>query len=410
MTARSQTERSRSVLFSVAGSIVVVQFLTLLSGPLLARMLGPTGRGELAMVLAIVVLCALPGAGGLPSAIAKAVGEAGGPARDVIRGVFARWLLWSLVPAIAAGALTVVLFRDRPDVVPMTALTVVTTFLWSVQFVMAGMLRGEGDLRKVNGQRILGVLLYVIAVAVAFVVWPDVSAVGVIVMYAACFPVTFLVGWWLLRRPTGDPALRADPAVIQREARANFLGAIGGVDSLGLDLVLIWVVLGPEALGLYAVARTITTFPVLVLDTLASNLVPRLAAVTGEARRALERHWLRIAGGLALVMFCLLQAVIWPVLHYVFGSEFDPATTCARLLILGLTLTGVRRVVQAILQARGQGGVGSRVEGVSSVVMLAGMAAGAQLGGLDLATAALPVVSGLSLAWLLACAHVPPEG
>jgi len=105
------------------------------------------------------------------------------------------------------------------------------------------------------------------------------------------------------------------------------------------------------------------------------------------------------------VMFVFLQLVIWPVLHYVFGSEFDPATTCARLLTLGLTLTGVRRVVQAVLQARGEGGAGSRVEGVVSVLMLAGMALGAQVGGLDLATAALPVASGIGLVWLFA--HLP---
>jgi len=394
--------RSRSVFVSVAGTTLFIQLCTLLSGPLLARMLGPAGRGEMAMVLAIVVLCSLPAAGGLPSAIARAVGESGNPARDVVHRVLPGWLLWSLVPTALSAGLTVVLFRDRPDLVPLAIWSTVLTWQWSFQYVLSAMLRGEGDLRKVNAQRTIGMVLYVIAVAIAFVAWPGIHAYDVLALNAVFFPVMFVCGWRWLRRPTGDPALRVDPAELRRTGRSNFLGTIGGGDSLGLDLLLIWVLLGPEALGLYAVGRNITTFPVLVLDALAANLVPRLAAATGDARRALEQHWLRISMAFALAMFVGLQLVIWPVLHYVFGAEFDAATTCSRLLILGLTLTGVRRVVQAVLQARGQGGAGSRVEGVVSVLMLAGMALGAHLGGLDLATAALPVASGLGLLWLLA--------
>lgn len=403
MTAGST--RSRSLFVSVAGTTLFIQLCTLLSGPLLARMLGPAGRGEMAMVLAIVVLCSLPAAGGLPSAIAKAIGESGSPARDVVHRILPGWLLWSLVPTVVSGGLTVLFFRERPDLVPLAIVTTVLTWQWSFQFMLSAMLRGEGDLRKVNAQRVIGVLLYVVAVAIAFVTWPGIHAYDVLALNAAFFPVMFVCGWRWLRQPTRDPSRRADPAEIRRTGRSNFLGTIGGVDSLGLDLLLIWVLLGPAALGLYAVGRNITTLPVLVLDALAANLVPRLAAVTGDERLALERHWLRISMAFALAMFLGLQVAIWPILHYIFGAGFDAATTCSRLLILGLTLTGVRRVVQAVLAARGQGGAGSRVEAVVSVLMLAGMAMGAHLGGLDVAAAALPVASGLGLVWLLA--HLP---
>jgi len=399
--SQHRRERSRSFLLSVAGATIVVQLLTIVSGPLLARMLGPAGRGEVALVLAIVVLGALPAAGGLPTALSRTVGEARAPARDVVRGVFPRWAAWSVVPALAAGGVAWAMLHDSADVVGLVAVSVAVTWVWSWQFVLAGMLRGEGDLRKVNGQRIVGVALYVACVAVAFVLWPDVRAVHVIALFGACGVATLALSWLMLRRPTGDVSVRADPRALRAEGRHTFGGTIGGVDSLGIDLLLIGALLGPEPLGLYAVARTVTTFPVLVLDPLAANLLPRLAEARGEARRALERHWLRIVVIVALVMFCFLQLVIWPVLRYVFGADFAPATTCARLLILGLTLTGLRRVLQAVLQARGQGAAGSRVEAVSSLAMLGAMAAGAHFGGLNLATAGLPVVSGLSLLWLL---------
>lgn len=400
MSTSPAPQRSGSFLFSVAGATLLVQFFTIASGPLLARMLGPSGRGEVALVLAIVVLCALPAAGGLPTAIARTVGASGAAARDVVHGVLPRWTPWSLVPAAAAGAVTWAMLRDSDAALELTAVAAVVTWLWSWQFVVAGMLRGEGDLRKVNGQRILGVVLYVACVAVAFVAWPGARAVDVLLMFAGCCLVTLGASWLMLRRPARDVSLRADPAELRREARHSFAGTIGGVDSLGLDIILIGALLGPGPLGLYAVARTITTLPVLVLDTLAANLLPRLAAVEGQARRALERHWMRIVLLVALGSFVFLQAVIWPVLYYVFGADFEPATTCARLLILGLTLTGLRRVLQAVLQARGHARAGSRVEMASGVLMLAAMVAGAELGGLNWATAALPLVSGVGLGWL----------
>lgn len=399
--SRHKRERSSSFLLSVAGATLVIQFLTLASGPLLARMLGPSGRGEVAVVLATIVLCGLVGAGGLPTAAARLVGEAGSPARDVLHGVLLRFALWALVPALVGSGIAWLLLADSSDRAGIAVVSGVLTWLWSWQFMLGGMLRGEGSMRKVNTQRILGTLLYVAAVTIAFFTWPGITAVEVMVLYAACFPVTLAVSWWMLDRPTHDPSVRADRAELTRESRSSFGGTIGGVDSLGLDILLIGAVLGTTPLGLYAVARTVTTFPVLVLDPLAANLLPRLAAVQGAARRSLERKWLKIVLLVALAMFVSLQLVIWPVLHYLFGPEFVDATTCARLLILGLTLTGLRRVLQAMLQARGRAGVGSRVEVVSSVLMLAGMAAGAHFGGLNWATAALPLVSGVSLVALV---------
>src|SRR5688572_25030799 len=90
LTHRLRAGGARAI-FSIALAGVGVQVLTFLSGPLVARMLGPDGRGLMVMVVVAASLFSALGVGGLPAAASHAVGAAGGASRDVLRGLLPIW-------------------------------------------------------------------------------------------------------------------------------------------------------------------------------------------------------------------------------------------------------------------------------------------------------------------------------
>src|SRR3954463_4009844 len=80
----SLRDRSSSTLLWVSGATALGQALNIVSGPLVARMLQPRGRGEYATASSAVLLIGILAAGGLPVAVVRAVSSSGAPARDVL--------------------------------------------------------------------------------------------------------------------------------------------------------------------------------------------------------------------------------------------------------------------------------------------------------------------------------------
>ena len=225
--------RGRLDLVLISGGAVAAQLLTLVSGPLVARMLGADGRGQLALVVVITRMVALLAAGGLPVAVAHAVGSAGGPARDVIAERLRRWSRWSIVPTAAATLATVVVLgADASWLVAVPTAVIALSIQWNL--VIGQMLRGEGSVRNVNALSLSGVALYALGVALLFVLHPIEDVGFILVLLAASQLVSTGVGWALLRKPTHEPALRASDPALYGFARRSFISTINPV-TLGVD-------------------------------------------------------------------------------------------------------------------------------------------------------------------------------
>lgn len=399
-------QRGLVAFVSIAAAGVGIQLLSVASGPLVARMLGPDGRGQMVTVSVASVLCSLLGSGGLPSAISHAVAKRGAPARDILRGSLRLWLLMSLIPAVAAAGLATLLLAGTRGRLGLATAAFVITLLSTWFLLLAGMLRGEGNVRHVNALRLSGVISFVGLIVAIFLIHRTDKAAVLLGAYAVAQVIALGVGWFRLERPTGDESVQVSRSEVHRFARRGWVSGVSALDGLGLDHLLVGVLLGQASLGLYAVAASVTNLPLIVLAGVASILLPRMASRSPSESTAMLRRWLIAAIALDLLIVLCLLAVIAPAIRILFGDEFVPSTASARILIVAWALLALRRVLTAAAQAQGKAGRASLIESGCMVILLVGVVLGARLFGIEGAAFAMVTagaVSCVALAILVSC-------
>lgn len=400
--AKTHTKRSRGLtaFASIAAGGLVIQLLTAASGPLVARMLGPAGRGQMVTITVVAILASQLGMGGLPAAIAHAVARAGAPARDVVRGHLRLWLALMLLPAAASVGLTAALLAGDPLMPVLATAGFVVTLFAAWQLLLAGMLQGEGNVRHVNALRLSGLIAYVASIVAIFVTRQIHESAVLLFVFAAAQVVGLVVGWTRLQDATGDPDARVPRSDIHLFARRSWISGVGALDGLGVDHLLVGALLGQASLGLYAVAVSVTNVPTIVLGGVAAILLPRMAAGSASEGITVLRRWLLAAVALDLMMVVCLQALIAPAIRILFGDEFVPATTSARILIVAWAFLALRRVLTAAAQAQGRAKQASTVEALCAGILIVGVAVGGKLNGIEGAALAMATVGVLSCIWL----------
>ena len=401
LTRRLSVGGARAIM-SIAIAGVGVQVLTFLSGPLVARMLGPDGRGLMVMVIVVASLFSSLGVGGLPAAASHAVGASGGTARDALRGLLPLWTAGMIVPAVLAGGLTAAMVRNDDQWLLLTVLAVAVCFLQALNYLVLALLQGEGAIQRVNIQRILGIGAYVAVIVVLFLVAPTEHAPTIILTYAGSLAGGVILGWFMLRRPSGDTDVAVSRSDVHLFARRAWTSGLKPLDSLGLDQLLVGFVLGQTALGIYAVSVSVTSLPIVALSGVALALLPRLSSLSPEDSIGVMRRWVLAAGGLAVGMVLAIQLVLAPAIRIFFGDEFVPAIGVGRLLAVAWGFLALRRVLTAAAQAQGKVAAASIAEAVSTVLLVVGAYVGMKAYGIDGVGYAMIGVSALCCAWIAA--------
>lgn len=375
---------------------VVLKLILLASGPLVARLLGPEGRGELALAMTIGLMAAQGVMAAIGVAAARAVAEAAGPARSLLRPHLVRWACYAVGAAVLAIAAASVVLRATDATGP-TRLAIAAgciALLSSWMQLLSAMLRGEGNLRAVTVIPILTTSLYVLGVVACFFLVPGIDVLGIVGIYLVGQVTGIVLSSRRLRPPETTVSVvdRRSLASTARRAWVTAINALG----LGFDQIVVSVVLGTHALGLYVVAVSITNVPGMVLRTVAAMLMPRLVAASAESRRAMARRWLAAAAGLTLVIVLALEAVIGPAIRILFGAEFEAATPAARIMIIAWGFLAFRLMLTAVLQAQGRAGRASLVEIVATGVMVVAAVVGTHTIGIEGAALAMLVTAVLA--------------
>lgn len=392
----------RLVRGDAAGLVVIgllSQVLMVASGPFVARMLGPEGRGQAAIILAAAMVCNQLALRSLGAGISRTVARHGGTARDLIGPYLRSWLQWSMLPAVVAAGLVAALLRDTGQVVQYALLALGLTFLSGVVSLFRSMVLGEGSIRRVNGADLSFVASYVAAVVLLFVFARESPLTVVMLAYGLGQVVQLVLLLRALRprtveRGTEDPGVRTEVHLFARRA---YFSSIGTLDRLGLDSLLIGHVLGAALLGLYSVASSVAAVPAVILSSLAAALLPRMAALEPAAGAALMRRWVLGATIITLPMIAFLWVVFEPLLRIVFGASFAPADWAGRFLAVANSAFAIRLMLNSGAQAQGREVRASRISLVASLGLLAALVVGAHLDGLEGATVGVMAAALLNL-------------
>jgi len=373
------------------------------TGILAARLLGPEGRGELAVIVFLPTLVAAIGGLSLPQAIAFEVSRA--PEREdelAASGVCAGLILGFLEAALLIPLVWVFLPADKLQLAPIAAAFMVYVPVVYAGCCLMGVDQGAGRFREFSIFQPLSGGIYLAGVLLLAAIG-KVTPVGCAgAMLAGAFSVPLLRGTTLRlalsRAKVSWPAART----LLRRGLALHLPALAGLALMRSDMLVLVRTVPAAAIGLYAAGLAVAVGHIGTANPFV-QVGFRAVAAERDLPRALSilsRHFrmaqvVVLAGG-------VLTALLAPwLIHLAFGARFAGAIPVAYWLIAATTLWGLAQILDQMLRAleHTMPGMVSNAVGLGLVFAI-GVPASLRFGIVGMG-AALVVAQGVNLCLLL---------
>lgn len=335
---------------------------------LASRALGPDGRGLVVTYAAVQFLLANGLALGTGSAAYVTASRRTVPLATVVSGVWAAACGLGLVSALAA-ATALATGLDRlvlPDVpAPVLMLIPLGVAAQYVVLVLAQVAMGEGRVRVTLVAIAAAPILLLGATAIVAVASPDASTM--ITAYVAAW-LTAAIG--LQVGAHGMPALSLTAArQLVRVGRSAAIGDLMNALSYRSDMLLLMILSGPTAVGIYALAVQALE-PVWVLaGSAASGLLidlPKQEAASWKGRVAATTR--RAVMATVVAVAAVLAAM--PLIAAAAGAGFATTPLVALVLAPGIVLLAASKTLASLQLASGRlwwGSIASAVTVASNV-------------------------------------------
>jgi O-antigen/teichoic acid export membrane protein len=353
------------------GAYAALPLVGIITAPILARALGPEGRGQLAAMLQPLTVADAFAAIGVPAAMTF----------YVARGIHPRFLKGPAILLLLMSTLVVavVLFAYSSEVskasgVPQHLLLALwlSTVLGALIAYRRGTWQGLRRFGMLDTERASAAALRVIFILGLFVVGATTSF-----PFAVAYVTSgLLASMLLLRRLPEIPVLETrrqnnfSSGSFTRYSLLASLGTISMTLNNRLDQAVLPAVVSSRELGFYSVAVTVAEIPLIMTTVMNRNL---LAEVSGGAARSTVVRT-TILGCVGVFLACAVLALLCPwLLPLAFGQAFEPAIPLVRLLLMGTFLGTIATAMSVITTGRGRAGLGSigpAVAAVSTVILL----------------------------------------
>lgn len=343
--------------------LAMVAFIT-------ARELGPQDRGVIVLVVTTSTFAMLFGTAGA-NYVARARLAAPVPLPLPAFNAVAAVLCAAALPLGAVGGWLVLSLTDVPLSLPGALGIGVYTALLLVVLFEREVLNALGKNLAAARVEFAGGLVQLLVVAVAVYALDVRSAVVVLALIVASVALQGLLGAWEWRRASLSFAVtwqREAFLAILRQGRGGLGIALAQALSLRFDRIVLGVVTGTAAVGVYSVAATLTEllwFLPIALGHVASAMVARRSITPGQLQR------LRL---LTIVVALASAAVVYfaaePLIRGLFGDEYSGATEPLRVLLLASVPASLYLLDVLCLNALGATGTAGKAACAGAVVAM----------------------------------------
>jgi O-antigen/teichoic acid export membrane protein len=345
----------------------------LVGGVVIARSLGPEGRGALEALTYWPHFFAGVAALGLNEAIAIRVAREGVTSQLVSTAVALSLMLSGLLGLILLLLMPHLLGAQRAELVPL-ALAYLAVFL-PATFVSQNLLaivQGTLDFRTFNTQRLLQSVLYP-AVLVVLVLR---GALTVPTAAAAMLAGTVFVAALRLLDVRGEvlrrPSLQQGRSIIDSGIRLH-IAAMAMFLSSQLDNILLLHFGTNHELGLYVAALVFgRTGMGMLVQTYITVALPTVAKMDSlhEHRSTILRHMAALSGITVVTSVAGLFLMPYAV-RLLFGAAYMEAVPYARLLLMAFAFAGLRKGMTYVLRSRLSNQPAVIAESVTALVIAA---------------------------------------
>lgn len=357
--AAPATDSRRNVLWTLGANLVLAG-LAAVSGVALARLLGPTVRGEVAAIQLWGTFVGALASLGVQEAVvyftARRRSDAG---RYLASGMVLNAL--TPIPFVVAGwfLIPVVLAAQRAEVHDLARLFLLAIPLYNWTGYPGASLRALGSFSVWNLLRVLPSLGWVVVIVAAWwagTLTPRVLTVGYLAMLAVVLVVAVVLAARVVPGPYAVDVGTWSPML--RFGVPGMLSTVPQTLNVRLDQMLLAAVVGAEDLGLYVAAVAWAGVLAPVLSALGPVLFPRLASEADEHTRV-TLFWRAVRGSVvvAAALVAVVSALTPIAVRLLFGEAFVDAVPAAMVLVVASAVLSLNLVV-----ADGWRGLGRPVE------------------------------------------------
>jgi O-antigen/teichoic acid export membrane protein len=355
----------RATLGSIIAAIGL-QAALVISGILSARLLGPTDRGYLALLILIPSTICQVGSLGISLATTYFIAKRPSSSAAVV-GVVRRPALVQVAVLTATHVVVVAfLIAGKPDRFIVAAVVSLGSVpaSYALEYGLA-ILQGRQTFGRFNVLRVLPTFIY----SGLLVVLALSSSAGLTMILASSLVGTAGVGALALahalsasRGENGSADVPSRRQIL-RFGLESYLGYVSPITSFRLDQLYVGAAFPPATLGIYVVATAFTNLSGFIGQSIGLVAAPHAASLTEESeqRRVAWRFFFLAAAVCGGITLFLLLAVPW-LTPLLFGDQFSEAAGLAQVLLLGAFFLAIRRTLTDGARGCGLPALGSIAE------------------------------------------------
>lgn len=363
-------------------SILVTNLVT---GIIVARALGPSGRGEIAAILLVAQLCVWFFSGGATEAVAFRLARR----REDGPRLLGTWLAIGIPLGIVATvvgelALPVLFSAQTGQAIDLGRVYLAIVLVMMLQSVQWGMLLGDHDFLVYNAVRLLQPGLVAIGYFGCLVVGVF-SVEAALAINAVATGAAFLVAAirLLQRIGLGHPSRQLMRETLSYGLKSH-MGSVAGLVNARLDLLIVPAFLGAVSVGLYSVATNVTSIIITLTATIATIVMPVAARREKQSPHTVIRT-LQVVMLIGVAIALPLAGIANYALALVYGSDFEGAATALRILLPGVVLDAAAMVLWSGLLAANRPLLSSVAAIPAAIITVGGLVLFLEEGGINVA-------------------------
>ncbi len=363
-------ESRRAAAYVTIGANVLLAVSGGLTGILLARALGPTGRGELAAIVVWPGILLTLGGLGVPHTIAYFVARRPLEAGRVYANALALGVIQCVVLAVCGFFLVpLVLRREFSAVIPLGLIYLLSMPISLTGGIEVGILQGLLWMKQHSIQRVVPAGIYLLGLLALFGSGRG-SLSAVVAFLLLTQIVSVALGFWFIRDAVGNgfglhrDLLREMLGYGLKTQAANSTQAL----NLRLDQLVMSIFLSPQNLGHYAVAATLSGAVIPLNNAVGILTLPDVASREADTQGQRVAAILRLTLLLTLPLSVLMIVTIPWLLPLVFGTGYVPATVAAQILVAGGIFLGINDILAEGLRGMNRPGVPALAEVFSLII------------------------------------------
>jgi O-antigen/teichoic acid export membrane protein len=374
-----------------------------LAGIIVARALGPAGRGEYAAITSWFGISCMVGQMGLPAALCFYVAKDPKRARDYV-ATSRNMMLTTGTLALTAGLLLApVLSRGNPYVADGYRIAFGTSIVTYVGIAYTYSLQ-PGHLMSWNVVRAIQPILSLVIFGILWFL-RLLTLNEALIIIGATLALQLVWGYWYCRQHALAPGHGRISSV--RPLAVYGIAQIAALTPATLNAQLDQLVLSQTVasadLGRYAVAVSLTSLPIPIVAAIGNVAFPRLAAQRGvtDATHRMQHHAIIASAGIATAMLVPLALVAYWLIPFLFGTAYRGAVPLLWILTPGAIFLACGQVTGDLLRGRNHPAVVAWSQGLAAVFTVVMLVALLPIVGVYGAAIASTVAYGVALAAML---------